>query len=70
MLTTEIILTSNKKVWKIVFSLKKKDQSIKLSGTFSKSRESDGDPQLRRPEQQYGIKYSNKFKKSFQTIYI
>ena len=47
------------------FFFKKKDQSIKLSGTFSKSRESDGDPQLRRPEQQYGIKYSNKFKKSF-----
>ena len=46
------------------FFFKKKDQSIKLSSTFSKSREGDGDPQLRRPEQQYGVKYSKKFKES------
>ena len=40
------------------------NHKIKLSNTFSKSRESDGDPQLRRPEKQYGIKYSKKFQKS------
>ena len=32
-----------------------------MSNTFSKSREDDGSPQLRRPEQQYGLKYSRKF---------
>ena len=41
------------------------DQKIVLSNTFSKSRESDGTPQLRRPEKQFGIKYSKKFKKTF-----
>jgi len=43
------------------FVFKKNDQTIKLFNTFSKSRESDGDPQLRRPEKQYGVKYSKKF---------
>jgi len=46
------------------FVFKNNDHKIKLSNTFSKSRESDGDPQLRRPEKQYGIKYSKKFQKS------
>ena len=36
------------------------DQKFILSSTFSKSREGDGDPQLRRPEKQFGIKYSKK----------
>ena len=43
------------------FVFRKNDQTIKLFNTFSKSRESDGDPQLRRPEKQYGVKYSKKF---------
>ena len=46
------------------FVFKNNNHKIKLSNTFSKSRESDGDPQLRRPEKQYGIKYSKKFQKS------
>ena len=46
------------------FVIKKDDQVIKLSNTFSKSREGDGDPQLRRPEKQYGIKYSKKISES------
>ena len=36
-------------------------QKFKLFNTFSKSREGDGTPQLRRPEQQFGAKYSRKF---------
>jgi len=36
-------------------------QKFTLSNTFSKSREDDGAPQLRRPEQQFGVKYSRKF---------
>ena len=41
------------------------DQKFILSSTFSKSREGDGDPQLRRPEKQFGIKYSKKLITSF-----
>jgi len=44
----------------IVF--KNQNQRISLSSTFSKSREDDGDPQLRRPEKQFGIKYFKKFR--------
>ena len=47
------------------FFFKNDSQSIKFSSTFSKSREDDGDPQLRRPEKQYGIKYSKRFAESF-----
>ena len=36
-------------------------QRLTLSNTFSKSREDDGSPQLRRPEQQFGLNYSRKF---------
>ena len=44
----------------IVF--KNQNQRISLSSTLSKSREDDGDPQLRRPEKQFGIKYFKKFR--------
>ena len=37
------------------------NQSFTLFNTLSKSREGNGRPQLRRPEQQYGLKYSKKF---------
>ena len=47
------------------FVFKNNNQLLKLSNTLSKSREDDGDPQLRRPEKQYGIKYSKKFKNNF-----
>ena len=40
-------------------------QKFTLSNTFSKSREGDGTPQLRRPEKQFGIKYSRKFISNF-----
>ena len=38
--------------------LNNKRQKLTLSSTFSKSREGNGKPQLRRPEKQFGIKYS------------
>ncbi len=44
-----------------IFVINGKKQKIALSGTFSKSREGSGRPQLRRPEKQYGIKYSKEF---------
>ena len=40
---------------------KNQNQKITLSSTLSKSREDDGNPQLRRPEKQFGINYSKKF---------
>ncbi len=40
------------------------DQKIILSSTLSKSTEDDGTPQLRRPEKQFGVKYSKKFASS------
>ena len=43
------------------FVLKDNSQRLTLSNTLSKSREGDGDPQQRRPEKQFGIKYSKKF---------
>ena len=43
------------------FVLKDNFQRLTLSNTFSKSREDDGSPQLRRPEQQFGLNYSRKF---------
>ena len=43
------------------FYFKDDNQTLNLFSTLSKSREGDGDPQLRRPEQQFGIKYSKKF---------
>ena len=46
-------------------SLGNEDQKFILSSTFSKSREGGGDPQLRRPEKQFGIKYSKKLITSF-----
>jgi vitamin B12 transporter len=36
-------------------------QKLKLMSTFSKSTESNGRPQLRRPDKQYGINYNAKF---------
>tara|TARA_B100000700_G_scaffold19896_1_gene19431 strand:+ start:191 stop:2041 length:1851 start_codon:yes stop_codon:yes gene_type:complete len=42
------------------FVFKDDFQNFSLSNTFSKSREGDGAPQLRRPEQQFGVKYSRK----------
>ncbi len=43
----------------------KDNQKIILSNTLSKSRESDGTPQLRRPEKQFGVKYTKKFTETF-----
>ncbi len=42
------------------FIINNKDNKLTLSSIFSKSREADGDPQQRRPEKQFGIKYSKK----------
>ena len=47
------------------FSFKDKTQKLSLYNTFSKSREGNGRPQLRRPEQQFGVKYSKKFNSQF-----
>jgi len=44
---------------------KDKKQKLNLTNTLSKSRESNGRPQLRRPEKQYGVSYFKKFKNSF-----
>ena len=43
------------------FMIKGGNQKLILSSVFSKSREADGDPQQRRPEKQFGVKYSKKF---------
>ena len=40
------------------------DHKVILSSTLSKSTEDDGTPQLRRPEKQFGVKYSKKFASS------
>ena len=40
-------------------------QKLSLISLFSKSREGNGRPQLRRPEQQFGLKYSQKIKSDF-----
>ncbi len=45
--------------------LKDESQKLTLSSSFSKSRESNGRPQLRRPEQQFGINYSKRFFSNF-----
>ena len=47
------------------FILKDNDQRLILSSAFSKSREGNGRPQLRRPEKQFGINYNKKFKSNF-----
>ena len=47
------------------FSFKNKDQKLSFFNTFSKSRESNGRPQLRRPEIQYGINFTKNFKSEF-----
>ncbi len=39
-------------------------QNLTLTNSLSKSRESNGRPQLRRPEKQYGVKYSKQLKLS------
>ena len=41
------------------------NQRLILSNTFSKSREGNGRPQLRRPEKQFGVNYSKKFVSNF-----
>lgn len=43
-------------------NFKNESQNLILTSIFSKSREGNGRPQLRRPEQQFGIKYSQKLK--------
>ena len=43
------------------FIINDDNQKLVLSSVFSKSREADGDPQQRRPEKQFGAKYSKKF---------
>ena len=35
-------------------------QRLNLTSTFSKSSESNGKPQLRRPDEQYGVNYNSK----------
>ena len=44
---------------------KNNNQKLILSNTFSKSREGNGTPQLRRPEKQFGAKYTRKFISDF-----
>ena len=41
------------------------DQKFILSSTLAKSREGNGKPQLRRPEKQFGVKFSKKLITSF-----
>ena len=41
-------------------NFKNEFQKLSLTSVFSKSREGNGRPQLRRPEQQFGVKYSQK----------
>ena len=43
-----------------IATFKDDNQSIALSSTLSKSSESSGRPQLRRPEEQYAVNYSTK----------
>ena len=43
-------------------NFRNESQNLILTSVFSKSREGNGRPQLRRPEQQFGIKYSQKLK--------
>ena len=43
-------------------NFKNEFQKLSLTSVFSKSREGNGRPQLRRPEQQFGAKYSQKIK--------
>ncbi len=45
--------------------LSDENQKVTFSSTFSKSREGNGRPQLRRPEKQFGINYSRKFFSNF-----
>ncbi len=45
--------------------LSDENQKVTFSSTFSKSREGNGRPQLRRPEKQFGINYSRKLKSNF-----
>ncbi len=47
------------------FSLKSKNQRLSFYNTFSKSREGNGRPQLRRPEIQYGINYTKNLNSEF-----
>ena len=43
-------------------NFKNENQQLSLTSIFSKSREDSGRPQLRRPEKQFGINYSQKIK--------
>ena len=43
-------------------NFKNEFQKLSLTSVFSKSTEGNGRPQLRRPEQQFGVKYSQKIK--------
>ena len=54
------IIDINQKGLESSFIINNKDNKLTLSSIFSKSREADGDPQQRRPEKQFGIKYSKK----------
>ncbi len=47
------------------FEIKNKNHRLLLSSVFSKSREGDGDPQQRRPEKQFGIKFNKTLKNNF-----
>ena len=58
------IIDINQKGLESSFIINNKDNKLTLSSIFSKSREADGDPQQRRPEKQFGIKYSKKINSS------
>ena len=47
------------------FTLNLDNQKLKLYSAFSKSREGNGRPQLRRPEKQFGINFLNEFEHSY-----
>ena len=47
------------------FTLNLNNQKLKLYSAFSKSREGNGRPQLRRPEKQFGINFLNEFEHSY-----
>ena len=42
---------------------------LALTSTFSKSREGNGRPQLRRPEKQYGVNYNAKLNTSYTGLF-
>ena len=57
-----LLKTNPESVLKVLIQNSRKDKRIStLTNTLSKSREGNGRPQLRRPEKQFGAKYSKRF---------